>query len=215
MQGVSSKRCLRIMSHYYADFRQAGSDWFRLDTRVYLRAASYMQSQGTCIGAVAAKNPGSATGTSGWGSLCIGNDQMLPNVLRIFIKAYHDPIYQGRADKRGQPEDAYVQILNLFHLCDPVLKSALQKIAACKAPLACKTAGGPFPLVWYAWGGPCSRLQPFRNRFVTAAKHSFFFDPRQNARGIKCWVPASRDFAKHPQGLAHRNIVPHLARRLP
>ena len=203
------------MPHYYADFRRVGTHWFRLDTRVYLDKGPHSQRNGVCVGAIVAKNPGSATGTGGWGVLHIGNDKMLPNVLSIFSKAYAHPIYKARTGKSAPPQDAYVQVLNLFYLCNPSLSAALKYIASYASTPPCPGASRSFPVAWYAWGGPSSTLHPFRTKFKVVTKHSFFFDPRKPFPTIKHGVPTPTDFAKHPQGLAHANIVPHLASVLP
>ena len=205
------------MSYYYAEFQTIVTDCFRWNTRVYLDPHVLTQPAGTCVGAVVAKNPGSATsGGAGWQALTIGNDQMLPNVCRIFNKAYADPIYFSRSGTKGKPDDAYVQILNLFYLCDPNLHSAMTKIGAHTPPPTCASESTIFPLIWFAWGGPHGKLNAFESRFAgIKATDYFFYHPKQpNPKVIAC-IPTIGCFAKHPQGLAHANIVPHLASILP
>ena len=123
------------MSHYYAGFLNIGNDCFRWDTRIYLNKGAYTQHQGTCVGAVVAKNPGSAVaGGSTWGPLQIGRDRLLPDVRRIFTEAYSHLNYTARTNTCARVGDEYVQVLNLFYLREPILSQALTKIQPYKQP---------------------------------------------------------------------------------
>src|SRR5262245_54815932 len=141
---------------FYADFLQVGRDWFRYDTRIYLNGQPQSQSQGHCIAAVVGKNPGSARQGmgAGWQPLKLNGDQMLPFVRKRFIEAFAQA-------SLAIPNLAYVQVLNLFYLCDKELEGALRRYGCITSPRYCTTENLEFRIVWFAWGDDDPELNPF------------------------------------------------------
>ena len=196
-----------MKTNYYGGFFLIGTNSFRWDTRVYLNSGVYEQNQGTCVGAVVAKNPGSAaTGTLPWGPMVIGKDKMLPIVLSVFTQAYLHKHYQGNQP----PKDAYVQILNLFYLRDHQLQPAKSAIKNYGNPPICGSESNTYPVVWFAWGGDDRSINHFKWRFdKISSKHRFYCDNK--VPRIVESVPSIYDDARHPQGLTHAYLVPYLA----
>ena len=188
---------------YYARFETIDGHLFRFDTRIYLGKHDASQS-GQCVGAIVAKNPGSAKPTQlgVLAPLSLDGDKMLPSVRNRFVAAYQQanvPI----------PDNAFVQVWNLFYLCNPNLDEACSTINHFSNALVCPSESGAPRAVWFAWGGNDSRLRPFKERFISFPHPSFYYD-HHSGEVIKR-VPVAEDFAKHPQGLLTGPIVNHLA----
>jgi hypothetical protein len=176
-----------------------------MDTRIYLSTAPRLQRDGSCVGAIVGKNPGSACGvpTGNWQSLSLGKDRLLPTVKNIFVAAY---VGAGKTI----PDNAYIQVWNLFYLCDPNLTAALRALRAIATAPICLTETTYVPIVWYAWGGSDSRLNQFKARFSPTAKHEFFFD--KHTATVQPRRPTVHDFAKHTQGMPWAPVIAHLGR---
>lgn len=211
------------MSPYaYARFEEHGGQVFRLDTRVYLDNNQHrLEEKAECVGAIVAKNPGSAKLADGvelgeWAPVSLGRDRMLPAVRKWFKEAYDQAC-------EPLPENAFVQVWNLFYLCNRKLSKACSAIREIPEPPACPSESASKPkLVWFAWGGGRDRvarcLNPFKDRFLQRGyidgfyfgnANSFHWDPKSAAL-LSC-APTARDFAKHPQGLPAAPIVNHLS----
>jgi hypothetical protein len=108
------------------------------------------------------------------------------------------------------PTSGYIQVLNLFYLCDPDLGRALEKIRTNDKAQNCLTENTIFPWVWYVWGGESSALSPFKERFSQLnSRHHFYYDKSLSKVVDK---PASKSaFAKHTQGLKHEYVVPYIS----
>lgn len=192
-------------SHYWAKFRTVENDRFRFDTRIYLAPVSHTAAGDSCVGAVVGKNPGAATPMaqgSGLQPLALNGDKFLPNVRSIISKAY------ARADT-PIPVQSYIQVLNLFYLCNRNLQQA---VAAFKehTPRACLTEKHSFPWVWYQWGKPDTYLDQFKERFAAiTASHHFYYD--QALKQLATERPAVHAFPRHIERMKHELVLPHLA----
>ena len=196
------------MSHFWAKFEQHGVNLFRYDTRIYLNSISTPSDSDICIGAIVGKNPGSAIAINCSHAelqpINLDGDKLLPTVRNIILKAYaHASI--------KVPNRKYVQVLNLFYLCNPDLGQAINLIKEHSSSIKnCKSELKEFPWVWYVWGGENQNLSEFKLRFsqLTAEKN-FYFD--KVAGSIVKTVPSVKAFAKHTQGLKHDFVVPYIA----
>src|SRR5690606_19045287 len=113
--------------------------------------------EGQCVGAIVGKNPGSAKPTrlSVLAELMLDGDKMLPSVRNRFISAY-------QATNSVIPNNAYVQVWNLFYLCNPLLDEACLSINTLKSAPLCTSESGVPSVVWFAWGGNDNRLRLFK-----------------------------------------------------
>ncbi len=193
------------MSYYWAKFRSINGETFRLDTRIYLNGIAEARNEDLCVGAIVGKNPGSAKPSSLSGDLQqieLKGDKLLPTVRNIVTKAYADAGVPT-------PDRSYVQVLNLFYLCNPILSDAITAVKKIVDPPRCKSESEKFPWIWYVWGGESAALTPHKSGLSQLqATHHFFFDNR--TKTVKNVSPTSHDFAKHTQGLRHDFIVPHI-----
>lgn len=190
--------------YYFARFEEIGGQLFRFDTRAYLREYD-SGSLSTCVGAIIAKNPGSAgpTRTGEFLPLNLGNDRMLPSVKNRFDAAF-------RRSGKSVPRNAFVRVWNLFYLCDPVFRTARKAVFSLRAPPECPTESESIPILWFAWGGDDKVLNPFKRRFLKrSAAHEFFW--KLAIGGIVQRAPGVVELAKHPQGLLAEPIVKYLA----
>jgi len=195
------------MSHYFwAEFEKIGDDIFRFDTRVYLNSISEIRETDHCVGAVVGKNPGAAKPSAigkGIQPISLDGDKLLPTVRNIFVKSY-------REAGIDLPERGYIQILNLFYLCDENLGQAIAKLRKNHHAKNCLSENKYFPLIWYVWGDSSDDLNPFKERFKQLqSRHHFYYDKIHDhvvsePASISC-------FAKHTQGLRHDSMVPYIA----
>jgi hypothetical protein len=189
-------------------FRRVGRSVFRLDTRIYLADLPAHRDDGQCVGAVVGKNPGSARGTrlNVWEPLVLGNDKMLPYVRNRFLAAY---------ERNGTriPQFAFVQVSNLFYLCNENLSAGCREYAEINTPLRCHTECTRPQITWFVWGGSDNRLDCLKERFLRRRlRNPFYFD--KYASCIVRELPTSFAFAKHTQGLASAEIEKLLAKLL-
>jgi hypothetical protein len=155
-------------NHFWARFKEVGDNMFRYDTRIYLNEISEPQSDDLCIGAVIGKNPGSAKPSADrthLQAISLDGDKMLPTIKNILVAAHHEAALEiGKRD--------YVQVLNLFYLCNADLKAATRAIKDASDLDVCPSEDKVFPWVWYVWGGSKKTLNGFKERFtnITALK---------------------------------------------
>jgi hypothetical protein len=188
---------------YYARFETIADYMFRFDTRIYLGKHS-ADEDGECVGAIIGKNPGSAKPTQ-FGvlaSLNLDGDKMLPSVRNRFLSAYQQA---GKVI----PENAFVQVWNLFYHCNPDLGAACSAMSRLNDLPLCPSESGKQKVVWFAWGGSDNRLNPFKQRFLSDSQCGFYYNHQSGM--IVSRSPCAADFAKHPQGLPALPIVNHLA----
>ncbi len=200
---------------------------FRLDTRIYLDACdSPRQDDKECVAAVVVKNPGKATSrsdTRDWEPLILDGDNTLPLIQGLFFDAY------AKAGK-PIPKNAFIQVWNLFYLCNPDAKEALAALEKVPAPPPCPSEERLKPkVVWFAWGkcNSCSgsdikRFDCLKTRFRKEHyENSFYYGHEKSTQYVAGearifpGVPSDDDFAKHPQRLMNTTgsgaISDHLA----
>lgn len=188
---------------YYARFESHAGQRFRFDTRIYLGKHDADEG-GECVGAIVGKNPGSAKSIQlgVLAPLSLDGDKMLPSVRNRFVAAYQ---------KAGKsiPANAFVQVWNLFYLCNPVLGAACMEMNRLANPPLCPSENKKPKIIWFAWGGNNGYLNLFKQRFLTDQKMGFYFN-HQSGVVVSC-APSATDFAKHTQGMPAIPIVNHLA----
>ncbi|MEL7045434.1 MAG: hypothetical protein AAGL66_10490 [Pseudomonadota bacterium] len=187
---------------------------WRLDTRIYARPIDRPRRGDRPLGCIIGKNPGSALPHSPRASakagapatlesIELGGDRFLPTVRAIVCKSY-------RSAGLEWPEGHFVQVLNLFYLCNRDLREAKAQFTAIGDPVSCSTERRRMPWTWFAWGGPDRQLDPLKQRFARRRWRSpFFYD---TASGVtKRRTPGNKDHARHTQGMPHGEIVELLA----
>ena len=195
-----------MASHYWAEFVGRGGVSMRFDTRIYLAPCARPGRSDLPVGCIVGKNPGSATpaaGGEGLRPIRLAGDRFLPNLLAILRKA---------CELRGErpPAGRYLQVLNLFYLCDRSLPTAKKALRRLQRPPVCASEELAFPWAWFAWGGPDPLLDPLKSRFDNLrARRQFFYAPQPGM--VLRRRPACDELAKHPQGMPHAGVVQHLA----
>jgi len=190
---------------FYAQFERHEQRLFRLDTRIYLRDSASPSNDDDCVAAIIAKNPGSAVPTKlgKLTTLKLNGDKLLPTVRNRFIDAF------GIA-QLDIPDGAYVRVWNLLYLCNPTLSKAISEFATVTTPVWCKTEGDVPPIVWFAWGPPDSKLNSFKERFLTASfGNAFYFDI--DSKKVIPNIPTCSSRVKHTQGMPRGPINKHIA----
>lgn len=193
-------------SHYWAAFRKRSGGRLRFDTRIYLTPRIAPAECDVPIGCIVGKNPGSAippASSRRLQPLVLSGDRFLPNVLAILRKAYN-------AASREPPVDAYLQVLNLFYLCDRNLQQAKNALRVDPRRMICKTERTAYPWAWLAWGGSDPLLDPLKARFRDlSAQKCFFYDGREGC--VRDGMPRNGELARHTQGMPHGALVAHIA----
>ena len=198
------------MTCYWAKFEEKNGNIFRFDTRIYLKPIKKPSPKNDiCIGAIVGKNPGSAKPSSNnyntLQPIILDNDKLLPNVKNIVISAYNN-------NKKTLSENQYIQVLNLFYLCDKSLANAKRRIKCIGSNASiCPSEKGSFPFIIYAWGGYNDGINRFKIRFIDKplTENPIWFDFISNE--TRKVTPGKFDSVKHIQGLRHENIIPYLA----
>lgn len=192
---------------YYARFENIHGHIFRFDTRVYLGEHD-IKEPGICVGAVIGKNPGSAKPTrlGILSTLQLDGDKLLPTVYNRFCDAYEGA-------HRRISRNAYVQIWNLFYLCNPTLSSACKAIGDIPNPKFCLSERNRPRVTLFVWGGDSRRLNPFKERFLLRKYDGAFFYRKADNAVIRR-MPTIDEKAQHTQGMPEDPIVAHLARVL-
>ena len=198
------------MTNFWARFQKVENDIFRYDTRIYLTEIRIPHETDTCIGAIVGKNPGSAKAKdlsqSALQEIYLDGDKLLPSVRNIVLKSYSNA---GKQITDGE----YIQVLNLFYLCDPDLTNAIKSIRKYHSPMHCDSESKVFQWVWYVWGGEDENLTDFKIRFskVNTTRHFYFGG---DSKSIINNMPGARDKARHTQGLTHELVIPYIGRIL-
>jgi hypothetical protein len=193
-------------SHYWATFRTIAGQRLRFDTRIYLNPQTAPSEDDQVLGCIIGKNPGSAAPARRGRDLqaiLLDGDKFLPTVLSILRKSYD-------AASQQAPQNAYIQVLNLFYLCDRDLANAKRALTATRKLRLCECEELSYPWAWFAWGGPDPALDPLKARFQSLrAEQNFFFDGR--AQQVTPRPPHVQELAKHTQGLPQKRLVQFLA----
>ncbi len=192
---------------YWATFENIENNIHRFDTRVYLKQIQKPSNNDICLGAIVGKNPGSARGTISNKLVNIhkNGDKLLGTVRNIFLEAYK---------KCGKeiPENSYIQVLNLFYLCDADLNNAIKKYENSTSKID-ESENKNFPFIWYVWGGENKQLSNMKDRFnkINSKKH-FYFDSRNDC--IKENIPSNIDLARHTQGMNQEKVIDYISKIL-
>ncbi len=120
----------------------------RKDTRAYFLPAttpiqSYQQHQGNCVGIIWMCNPGTqkpVAATTTWGVW-----PTLDNTMHAVIKILNEA--QLKAKRGGPKIGDYVEILNLFYLCNSNVYAALKSL--CPGD---QSPNRSARFCWFAWG---------------------------------------------------------------
>jgi hypothetical protein len=195
------------LSHFWARFKAISGHRFRFDTRIYLDPISAPSDQDIALGCIIGKNPGSATASkrsSRLAPIALSGDKFLPTVLSVLRQSYAQadtPIVAG----------GYVQVLNLFYLCDRDLREAKRSLESSRRAAPCPEEKRDFPWAWFAWGGSDRVLDPLKARFsALSSGHNFYYSRDQQS--VVAQRPGTRDLAKHTQGMPQSTVVAHLAK---
>lgn len=195
------------MQNYWARFEKIDQHLFRFDTRIYLEPIENPGLNDECLGAIVGKNPGSAIPANETvrelQPINLNGDRLLPTVRNIVKKAYEEV-------EINLPERGYIQVLNLFYLCNQNLGQAIAAMDNFGEPPCCETEQNHFPWVWYAWGEPDQDLNDYKGRFAEMdTEAQFYYDPHQK-KIIETW-PGFAGFARHTQGLKHACVIPYIS----
>jgi len=216
-------------SCFWARFEEINGELHRFDTRIYLNQIEKISDSDECIGAIIAKNPGSAkNGKNSLGVLAplkLDNDKLLPTIKNWISEADHNK-------KAGQ----YVQVLNTFYLCNPNLREAfdsimnkekIDKLKEKQKADRTNTKNGDklkiedfiaidpaekksFPWVWIMWGGLSGLLADhqrcmnfLKSRFEHISNNVFYVLQNKDPKKTKIVeeIPANNICAKHSQGM--------------
>ena len=199
------------MTCYWAQFENRNGDMFRYDTRVYLQPIiKPSNTDDICIGAIIGKNPGSAQpadfNETTLQPVQLGNDKLLPNVKSILIQAH-----EKAEIEINNNHNKYIQVLNLFYLCDRNLREAIIRINNLPDPPKCRSENSKFDFILYSWGGSDNGIDDYKDRFVNnpLTDNHIWYDYRSHETEKS--IPCKDDFVKHIQGLRHEFIVPYIA----
>ncbi|HMO83438.1 MAG TPA: hypothetical protein PKC18_00815 [Lacipirellulaceae bacterium] len=197
------------MPHYWARFAGDPARMFRFDTRVYFADVTTPRRDDPAVGAIVAKNPGKAKPSDldrrGMQAIRLDGDKLLPTVRGMVGRAF----IQAR---REWPERGYVQVFNLFYLCNENLAQARAALGNGRIR-TCSRELRPYPWLWYAWGESGAMMPDFAARFADlAADRRFYFDKIKGK--IRNGHPARNAFPKHTQGLVQAPVVRRIARLL-
>lgn len=198
------------MSEFWAKFIKIDKEVFRFDTRIYLAAVKQPQPNDHCIGAIVGKNPGSAEWSNNISLelqyINLNGDKLLPTVRNIIRKAYE-------TSGKQLPKNSYVQVLNLFYLCEKDLKTATNKLKLSSELKYCESEMGEFKWVWYLWGGNNKKLNEFKGRFANINAKMHFFVAKDSLL-VTNMRPTPSDFAKHTQGMKQQEIIGFISKIL-
>jgi len=196
------------MTNFWAKFKKEGSNLYRFDTRIYLNKIKKPRKGDVCIGAVVGKNPGSAKPSEDKNGklqkISLDGDKLLPTVRNIIQKSY-------RKNNRTIPAGHYVQVLNLFYLCNPKLEDAINQFESQNKKVFCDSEDKAFPWIWYLWGSSNSSLNIYKKRFFNIKADTHFFFNQENQEVCRR-IPTANDFARHTQGLKQSLIIPFISR---
>lgn len=209
------------MPQYWACFesRTIGDEkyLFRFDTRIYLQDVDECKDTDPIIGAVVGKNPGSArpvdSESNSLQPIKLGRDQMLPTVERVLQKAMLNSGFTI-------PHRAFVQVLNLFYICNQKLAKAKKLLRKLDYTVTCPAERRTFPWLWYAWGRPKedfgSSYETLTGRFRhIRAERRFFLDQQPKSTNsdkdkLLTRSPNAVDCAKHTQGMRVDLVIGHI-----
>lgn len=198
------------MPFYWAQFKTRNKRLWRFDTRIYLHNVDECNNDDILLGAIVAKNPGTALplldGGRGLQPINLGADDLLPKVKSVVTRAH-------AAAKLDLPLRGFIQVLNLFYLREPVYSTALAVIRRCRTHCFCASETASFPWIWYAWGGAAADLPDLAARFRTLKTKNHFCHDKLADRVVAA-PPAPGSWARHTQGLHLAPLTAHLTKVL-
>jgi hypothetical protein len=167
--------------------------FLRKDTRLYFHYGNHLRHQGTCVGILWMCNPATKLQQSqSWGAG--PRDRTLTAALRIMDEAHRS------AKKGGTEEDDYIQVLNLFYVCNTcpasgwsVHSQSVVSRGYLESP--CESAR----FCWIAWGGGIGgRPQHWLPGAVMlrAIPNHFFYS--STTRSKRNGDPSPSDYPVHP-----------------
>jgi hypothetical protein len=127
-------------------------------------------------------------------------DNTMIVVIRILDEAQRILRGQGLAARKGD----YIQVLNLFYICDSDLKSARQKFSSSKY------REWPLPsakFTWLAWGQDPKTYKPYKPKLLptpqilSGLRRPFFYDPKQ--KRVVPGVPRAPAYPVHLNARMH------------
>jgi hypothetical protein len=199
------------MAFYWAEFCQKNGQNFRFDTRIYLQDVDELEG-GTpcdsdkCVGAVVGKNPGSAKPDPNYLKVTklkpidLNGDKFLPTVRNRIFDAY-------KQKSKQPPPRSYVQVLNLFYLCNPTLQTGIQTLQGLPIPYPkCPKENQSYEWIWYAWGGFHNTLNQLKGQFLGTTQRPIYVEGKTLTAISKVPHPTV-DFARHPQGVRSKKII--------
>jgi len=196
------------MGNFLARFEEIDKNIYRWDTRIYIKPIVEIKEEDTCLGAVVGMNPGAAKGelSIDLKEINLDGDKLLPAVRNIFLKSYELASIEV-------PERAYIQVLNLFYLCEPHLDLAINEAKEKTIKGICETENKDFPFVWFVWGGNNKFLNGYKKRFLSIkTKYPFYYDYGDGE--ITQNIPDESSSAKHTRGLRHDYVIPYISNLL-
>ena len=110
-------------------------------------------------------------------------------------------------------KNPYIQILNLFYLCEENLTKARRKIKELKSTIPiCLTEKNNFHFILYSWGGPNDGINEYKERFIgnMYSENHIWYDYKK--KETKDCIPNITDSVKHIQGLTHENVIPNITK---
>jgi hypothetical protein len=198
------------MGYFWAQFESAGENLFRFDTRVYLTDVSNCYESDPIIGAIVAKNPGSALPCDPKSrklqAVSLNGGRLLATVHKVVKCSFREAGLEW-------PERGYIQVFNLFYLCDKDAKRAVRRALQLKLS-NCQRETHSVPWLWYALGNVGNKYpQLFPDRFrEMPAANRFYFDHKR--KEMMEGHPTPTAFPKHTQGLAQPPMIAHIAKLL-
>ena len=194
------------MGNYWATFIKNGDNYYRLDTRIYLDSVDSIEDDDICIGAVVGKNPGSALPKDlildEPNEINLDGDKLLPTLRNILRSA--DPSLGGKK---------YIQVLNLFYLCNPNLSEAITDYSKEGTGIVDSKEQSNFNWLWFLWGGNNNRLNEMKNRFKFVKADKYFYLNNKDKK-MYSEFPNNNICAKHTQGMSQDLVIPFLKEEL-
>jgi hypothetical protein len=185
------------MAAVFAEFH-SGPPKIRKDTRVYLVAGRPRQNKGRCIGILWMCNPGGTDFVQRrpWGKWPI--DETMRAVLPIFDRAQEIALLGGR----GASADDYIQILNLFYVCDSKPNSGRATYSKALTPYH-ESPHRSARFTWIGWGKDARLDWLPRNPILSALPNPFFYSKPKGA--LISRLPKPIEYPVHPRAFAiHR-----------
>jgi hypothetical protein len=192
---------------YWATFERRGNDLFRFDTRIYGAPIDRPRRGDRPLGCVIGKNPGSALPRH-WQDdallpIALANDRFLPTVRAVVSRAH-------AAAGLTWPPGSYVQVLNLFYLCNRDLRQARERLSLLREAPRCPAERRRMAWAWFVWGGTDPLLDLLKARFRRRSRRAPFF-VGSDCASVVCRAPRTREHARHTQGMRLDAPVAHLA----